>query len=296
MGFQRLRTIVLYGLAIAIPTALLVSSARVFTALENQKAIYLRSRVAAVASHLETMSDEDSTLEILAQEEPALVDLKTFRRADAPWLQGMWDGVELFQTQTLTSNGVPIFRALVPFHREGEMRIAQIDLDAGAADFLLEHARHQVWIAVISAFALATLSIYAVWAARRTYLLEQQQLNLKHLAHLGEMSAGLAHEIRNPLGTIKGFAQLLAESADTSQKPLIEPIVSETLRLEALVQDLLRFGRPPLPAIRQVDWQAIEQALAPHAEVFDGRFQASGEQFTLRTDPNLLEQVLLNLL
>jgi two-component system sensor histidine kinase HydH len=175
------------------------------------------------------------------------------------------------------------------------MLIAQIDLDSGAAEFLLSHARHHVLVAFISALALVTLSIYAVWVDRKNHLLEQQQLRLRHLAHLGEMSAGLAHEIRNPLGTIKGFAQLLAEPAH-AKRDLIDPIISETLRLEALVNDLLHFGRPPQPVIRQVEWQAIEDWLCVHSGARPGRIIRSGEQLTLRTDPNLLEQALLNLL
>jgi two-component system sensor histidine kinase HydH len=77
-----------------------------------------------------------------------------------------------------------------------------------------------------------------------------RQLELEHMAQLGEMSAVLAHEIRNPLGTIKGFAQLLAEQRGGTSTELVEPILSETGRLENLVRDLLLYGRPPAPAPR----------------------------------------------
>ncbi len=43
------------------------------------------------------------------------------------------------------------------------------------------------------------------------------------------MSAVLAHEIRNPLGTIKGFAQLLGERLDGRHSELLEPVLSETI-------------------------------------------------------------------
>ena len=71
------------------------------------------------------------------------------------------------------------------------------------------------------------LSLYAMWATRQAARLEVRQLELEHLAHIGKMSAVLAHEIRNPLGTIKGFAQLAGERADAAMRALVEPVVEE---------------------------------------------------------------------
>ena len=60
-------------------------------------------------------------------------------------------------------------------------------------------------------------------SARRAADCERRQLHMEHLAHLGQMSAILAHEIRNPLGTIKGFAQLACEKADQRIALLLRP-------------------------------------------------------------------------
>ena len=66
-----------------------------------------------------------------------------------------------------------------------------------------------------------------------------------HLSALGEMSAVLAHEIRNPLASLKGHAQLLAErvSADAGLGARAGRIVGDATRLERLVDELLRFAR-----------------------------------------------------
>src|SRR5690606_34572957 len=69
---------------------------------------------------------------------------------------------------------------------------------------------------------------------------EQRRLTL-----LGEMSAVLAHEIRNPLASLKGNAQLLAERlpADSREHARADRVISEATRLEALTSDLLDFAR-----------------------------------------------------
>jgi two-component system sensor histidine kinase HydH len=77
---------------------------------------------------------------------------------------------------------------------------------------------------------------------------DEAQRRLEHqrrLGALGEMSAVLAHEIRNPLASLKGHAQLLAERLDpgSSEGQKAERVVREATRLEALAANLLVFAR-----------------------------------------------------
>jgi len=73
----------------------------------------------------------------------------------------------------------------------------------------------------------------------------------QHLAALGEMAAGIAHEIRNPLNSIRGFAQLIGdmfpepadEAAEDTGAAYVNIIVEEVDRMNQLVQDLLDFSR-----------------------------------------------------
>jgi PAS domain S-box-containing protein len=75
--------------------------------------------------------------------------------------------------------------------------------------------------------------------------LEEQVRRSQHLAALGQMAAGVAHEIRNPLNSIRGFAQLVQEGAakDPKLSEYTQIILEEVDRMNGIVQDLLDFSR-----------------------------------------------------
>jgi len=82
---------------------------------------------------------------------------------------------------------------------------------------------------------------------RRLEQAQEEARRSERLAALGQMSAGLAHEIRNPLGVIKGSAEMLHQKLDASNPIAVELagyISTETNRLSALVTRFLDFARP----------------------------------------------------
>ncbi len=289
---------ILLPLSLLLPVALVYTAVRTLRQLEEQKEVYLRSRVAAVAARLETLPP-GADLEEVFEDEPGLMDAAFVERdsAEGRRLAPLWEGRELFRTEAAAYGSEPVFRAYVPLHAGGALRLARIDIARRSADFLVVHARRNVIIAIASALIVAGLALLAAWSARRASRAEQRQLELEHLAHIGTMAASLAHEIRNPLGTIKGFAQLIGERTDSAGRGLVEPILSETARLENLVRDLLAYGKPPQPVPRPVEWPAVAETIRAHAEAAGRpvKFSADGPAVTFRTDPNLLEQALLNL-
>jgi two-component system sensor histidine kinase HydH len=168
--------------------------------------------------------------------------------------------------------------------------VARIDLDARAADFLTADARHNVAVSLVGGMVLVGLTLTALWAMRRTAQLEQQRMKMQHLAHLGELAAVLAHEIRNPLGTVKGFLQRAGERAPAQTRALLEPALEETGRLERLVNDLLVYGREPVVRRAKVQWGEIAARLK-----CDARVVVEESELGLETDAALLVQALLNL-
>ena len=80
-----------------------------------------------------------------------------------------------------------------------------------------------------------------------------KQREKERLAALGEMAAGLAHEIRNPLGAIKGAAQFLDPSADRPESRFLTIIIEEVDRLNRVVSQFLDYSKPKEVEFVQVD-------------------------------------------
>lgn len=86
--------------------------------------------------------------------------------------------------------------------------------------------------------------------------IEDRLKNQEKLAAVGQLAAGIAHEIRNPLASMSGSVQLLAtsfEQIDDDQKKLIAITLKETDRLNSLISEFLEFVRPNLPMEDKVD-------------------------------------------
>ncbi|HEU5075469.1 MAG TPA: ATP-binding protein, partial [Polyangiaceae bacterium] len=121
----------------------------------------------------------------------------------------------------------------------------------------------------------------------------------QRLAQLGEMSAVLAHEMRNPLASLKGHAQLLLEKLppDTREAKKAERIVLEATRLESLSSTLLDFVRSGRVERQPTDVLTLIQRAAE--QVGAERVHIVAPSTPLRpvpVDPMRMHQVLVNLL
>jgi len=120
----------------------------------------------------------------------------------------------------------------------------------------------------------------------------------ERLAALGQLSAGLAHELRNPLSSIKGSAELLSRSAGEGNpvaQELAQIIIEEAERTNSLVTRFLDFARPLEPRRQPVDVTKIIDRAAQRAGVSIIR-NYSPDVPPLNIDAELMEQVFLNLL
>ncbi len=123
-------------------------------------------------------------------------------------------------------------------------------------------------ISVVAGIAGVVLMAFAVsWSrsARRLSLVEQQAERERRLVALGSMSSVMAHELRNPLSSLKGHAQLLLEDLPEGKpRQKAERVVAEARRLEELSTSLLDFVRDGPVALLAVDTKALLDAALEH--------------------------------
>ena len=120
--------------------------------------------------------------------------------------------------------------------------------------------RYQIFIIQTSALVMATLFLVMFYVVRhgeriiekrtqKRLKLEEQLSRAKHLSSLGEMTAGISHEIRNPLGIIRSSAELLKKKMAILEPDNTIPdvIVEEATRLDNIISDFLNYARPKTP-------------------------------------------------
>lgn len=131
----------------------------------------------------------------------------------------------------------------------------------------------------------------------------RQQLELlraEHLATLGEIAAGLAHEIKNPLAGIAAALEVLQGEA-CREPEIMADVMQQVGRIRAIVDELLHYARPRPPAMEPGDLNgAVERAVrmaAPMASQHHTRLSfAPGSLPRVRHDPEQIERLVTNLL
>jgi len=180
--------------------------------------------------------------------------------------------------------------------------VGGVGMEANAAFFaVLDRVRR----AMLTAAAAVTVILIAVavvfgriFSAQAT--LEQRLRRTETLAAMGQMAAMLAHEIRNPLGIIRGSAETLAETYDLKDDEVYQFIPEEVDRLHATVSAYLDFARPGAPGGIEDVGGAVERTaglVEPDLTRRGIRLERTLEpgDYHVQGGNGLLEQALLNL-
>ncbi|MBF0203881.1 MAG: two-component sensor histidine kinase [Desulfamplus sp.] len=113
------------------------------------------------------------------------------------------------------------------------------------------HVIYRLVIMMTSCFAVAVLSgflsLQAKMARRDLKLMEDHLNRVKKMAAMGEIAAGMAHEIKNPLASLSGSIQMMKEDSEpgTNNYKLMQIVLRETERLTRIVTEFLLFAKPP---------------------------------------------------
>jgi len=157
---------------------------------------------------------------------------------------------------------------------------------------------------IVVAFLSSFLADQAVRTRRELRVMEAHVKRVEKMAGVGEMAAGLAHEIKNPLASLTGAIQLLREEIryDPDHDRLMQIILREADRLSSLVSNFLLYARPPVGKSEPID---LNQAVRETVELFSKKGTLNGRVSTtmkaqpgiwVGMDPVHLKQVLWNLL
>ena len=177
-----------------------------------------------------------------------------------------------------------------------------------AATFAWNEVLYKVMITMMACFAVAFLSSLLSEQTRKTkkelQAMEDHVKRVEKMAAIGEMAAGLAHEIKNPLASLSGSIQLLKEDIryDPDHDRLMQIILREADRLSLLVSNFLLYARPPAGKVEPVE---LDKVLIETTELFkkdgstDGRISTTSNiesGIWIEMDPVHLRQILWNLL
>lgn len=133
--------------------------------------------------------------------------------------------------------------------------------------------------------------------------MESRLKRADRLAAIGELSARIAHEVRNPLASISGSVQLIAESGAVPEadKKLLAIIQRETARLDSMLSEFLQYARPFPPVIRRFSLKNLITELSTLLQG-DSRFSAvkitdlTQEPLEVHADHDQIRQTVWNLL
>ncbi len=130
--------------------------------------------------------------------------------------------------------------------------------------------------------------------------IEESQRN-EALRTLGMFTAGVVHEVRNPLTSIKGFAQILQKKLEGKpEEKYVEPILHETDRLSRIVKDLLNYGKPTPLRKTNINVPQFFARIVSLGKQFSGNnkieFAVNCENIDILADEKKCEELFLNLI
>jgi len=134
--------------------------------------------------------------------------------------------------------------------------------------------------------------------------LEEKLRQAEHLSAIGEMTAGVSHEIRNPLGIIKSSAQLLKKKMEKvdAKSTIPDIIIEESGRLDNIITDFLNFARPKTPDFHPCRIESIIEKNISYlsSQIEDNNFKVvreiSDSLPEISADSAMLYQAFLNIL
>jgi PAS domain S-box-containing protein len=146
-------------------------------------------------------------------------------------------------------------------------------------------------------------NVFVLRDITRIEKLEEMAKRTEKFASMGEMAANIAHEIRNPLGSIELFASLLLKNMpEIKDRDRVLHIISSVKNVDNKISNLLMFTRKQSPKLEKIDPQKILAEVLEFSDQImeqgdiDVEVKYSGDQVCMEGDPEMIKQVFLNII
>lgn len=147
--------------------------------------------------------------------------------------------------RVVLGTGLPAYEFNVIIQSEPEPKLLRLVLNTFPADAVIAGADKMWWLGGGVLFFLWAIGLLFERTLTRYMRVQARMERQENLALIGRMTTVLAHEIRNSLGAVKGFSQLMAEGIEDGdpRKPAVSSVIKGAERIEGLVNDMLLFSR-----------------------------------------------------
>ncbi len=251
----------------------------------------------------------DTNLNVVAHTDPSRIG----QQEKEPQVSGVYDNRQRLSKIVESSGGKRYLEVVKPIVLyQSNLGFLKIGLSLEAMDIAWYNSLRAIVILSLTVFAAGILGMAAIFHNQNSYLqqvkaLEIEVLQRERLSAMGNLSAAVAHEVRNPLNAISmGLQRLKMEFQPTEDRDqysrLTELMLGEAHRLNSIVEQFLSLARPvkikaealPVPEILK-ELAALQES---HARESNVQIQviAARNLPPLSADPSHLTQVLLNLM
>jgi two-component system sensor histidine kinase HydH len=202
-------------------------------------------------------------------------------------------------TRVVLQTGVSAYEYNYVVHRtDGTAELLRLVLNTTPVDYIVGRARRMWWIAGGILVFIWTMGILFGRIFIRNIGLQKELEQKKRMAIIGQMTAVLAHEIRNALGSMKGYTQLVYEKipdADSRRAELAIALQGSE-RIESLVNNLLLFSREEMYRMDSLDLKRmVDETLLSLVPPWEGKIVVDlPAGLYVRADKEKLQGVLLN--
>ena len=255
---------------------------------EQQIREILSDRVVAYA----LIAGQDGT--ILFHTNPGRVGTRLTKEEMGHWLPG-----PVSSRQIILGTGIPAYEFDFTLHRpDGSDELLRLILNTTQADLVLSWSNRMWWIVGSILVLLWAVGFFFERVVTHYLRLQARQQEQERLTLIGQMTAVLAHEIRNAIAGVKGYAQWAHEKTDESQpaKMALDAVLQGTGRIETLVNELLLFSKDegyqmePV-CLASITREAVQNALSS----WEGNVEVHVDDNTLvQADREKLYRTLVN--